>query len=330
MRCFDVKSGLVFLCMICMFGCTSSAQHTFSSKMVWDKAPHNAFTSLITYNDELYLAFREGKAHVDRNGRDNGIIRILKSGDGEAWHSYGEIRMDGYDLRDPQLSLFSEGVLTLSFAAATYMNGRPKSYSTCITKLIDGRFEKPYMVSAPLSHHWLWRIHWYEGKAYGFNYINSFDLLTSNDGKSFSLEKKFSLSGRPTETDFLICGEEVTVVAKREHETALIGKGKLQNGDIRWEETDIQLAAPMLFQVNPELTLLLATVFITPQKREPRLYKVNGTTLQHVGTFPANADCGYMGAAVFKDKLFVSYYSTVSQGKTAIYVSMIPLNVIGG
>ena len=36
------------------------------------------------------------------------------------------------------------------------------------------------------------------------------------------------------------------------------------------------------------------------------------------------------GATVYKGQLFVSYYSTVRQGKTAIYVAKIPLNVIGG
>ena len=307
-----------------------AAQVFYLSEIVWDNAPHNAFTSLMTYNNEMYLAFREGRTHVDRNGGDCGIIRVLKSGDGEVWHSFGEIRMDGYDLRDPQLTLSSEGELLVNFAAATYRGGRPRSYRSCISKLMEGRFEKPYVLSAPLTHHWIWRIHWHDGKAYGFNYINSFDLLSSDNGESFSLERKFTLSGKPTETDFLMNGDHIIAVAKREHETGLIGKGKLQDGDIKWEETDIQFAAPMLFQVNPEMTLMLATVYTTPQKREPRLYKVNGTTLQHVGTFPANADCGYMGATVYKDQLFVSYYSTVRQGKTAIYVAKIPLNVIGG
>ena len=42
---------------------------------IWDKAPHNAFTDLVRWNDGFYCAFREGRGHVSTNGK----IRILES-----------------------------------------------------------------------------------------------------------------------------------------------------------------------------------------------------------------------------------------------------------
>src|SRR5688572_16013636 len=54
-----------------------------SSQMVWDAAPHNAFTDLIRWKDRWYCSFREGEAH----GSYDGKVRILASTDGKIWQS---------------------------------------------------------------------------------------------------------------------------------------------------------------------------------------------------------------------------------------------------
>jgi hypothetical protein len=45
------------------------------SRRIWDKAPHNAFTDLIRFQDRWYCVFREGKGHVSPDGALRVITR---------------------------------------------------------------------------------------------------------------------------------------------------------------------------------------------------------------------------------------------------------------
>jgi len=46
--------------------------------MIWDGAPHCAFTDLARYKAKWYCAFREGKAHAWCSGK----VRVFCSSDG--------------------------------------------------------------------------------------------------------------------------------------------------------------------------------------------------------------------------------------------------------
>ena len=100
---------LLYLLSLLIISCSASCPLDYESKLIWNFAPHNAFTSLIVINDELYLAFREGNYHVDRKGGDDGVIRVLKSTDGKTWRPMQKIEMLGFDLRDPQLIVSPNG-----------------------------------------------------------------------------------------------------------------------------------------------------------------------------------------------------------------------------
>ena len=54
-------------------------------KKIWDRAPHNAFTDLIRFQDRWFCVFREGKNHVSPDG----ALRVLTSPDGVKWESDG-------------------------------------------------------------------------------------------------------------------------------------------------------------------------------------------------------------------------------------------------
>ena len=167
---------ILSICLCIFAALIVDAQQFVDTYMVWDKASHNAFTSLTVYHDNLYLSFREAQSHVDRNGGDNGVIRILKSKDGKRWRSVGRIKMKGYDLRDPQIQTLPDGQLMVSFVAATYKNGRANSYHTYMSTLSHGRISRPVRLQTSLPADWLWRIHWNNNTAYSFNYINIFNF----------------------------------------------------------------------------------------------------------------------------------------------------------
>ena len=83
-------------------------------RMIWGRAPHNAFTDLVRFHDRWYCAFREGHDHMSPDGE----LRVLTSADGERWQSAALLSVAGADLRDPKLSVTPYGNLLLNAGAA--------------------------------------------------------------------------------------------------------------------------------------------------------------------------------------------------------------------
>ncbi|HRX13079.1 MAG TPA: hypothetical protein P5210_15555, partial [Draconibacterium sp.] len=46
-----------------------------SAGRIWDKAPHNAFTDLVRFNNQFFCVFREGEKHVSADG----ALRVITS-----------------------------------------------------------------------------------------------------------------------------------------------------------------------------------------------------------------------------------------------------------
>ena len=87
-------------------------------RRIWDDAPHSAFTDLVSFKGKLFCTFREGDGHV--HGAD-GRARVLVSEDGgRAWQSVAELSLDGFDLRDPKLSVTPDGRLMLTLGGSIY------------------------------------------------------------------------------------------------------------------------------------------------------------------------------------------------------------------
>lgn len=320
----------IYLCFYFFFYCPCiiKAQRILPCYLVWNKAKHCAFTSLIEKDGVLYLAFREGANHVDKNGDNNGIIRVLKSDDGSKWKSISKIKINDSDLRDPQFFISQDGLLNMSFVAAKYKNGHSTSFHTHVSKMEYGRFRKSYRLHTPYKNDWLWKLHCFNGKIYGFNYINSFSLLSSENEVNFDQVKSFSFHGKATESDFISIGDSVIVVVRKDKSNGMIGYGSLADGDVRWHDLGIQVAAPCLLKVDSDTILLFATQLLENRQRALRIFKINGISLKLVGTIPSNADCGYMGAAVLRNQLYISYYSTIDKGNVAVFVATIPLSEI--
>src|SRR5687767_2505173 len=78
-----------------------------SSQMIWNAAPHNAFTDLARWKGRWYCSFREAETH----GSYDGKVRILSSTDAEDWQSVVQFADEGLDLRDPKLCVLPDGKL---------------------------------------------------------------------------------------------------------------------------------------------------------------------------------------------------------------------------
>ena len=55
----------------------AAAARVLEVRKIWDRAPHNAFTDLIRFEERWFCVFREGKAHVSPDG----ALRVITSPD---------------------------------------------------------------------------------------------------------------------------------------------------------------------------------------------------------------------------------------------------------
>ena len=141
----------------------------FESTLIWNAAPHNAFTDLIRWNDKFYCAFRIGTGHVPGVSGEDGRIQVICSTDGKKWTSVANAVEPGIDLRDPKLSITPDGRLMLLMGGSNYdgntlgdrytrvafLDKNGKSFSPIQKLKID-----PKVAS---DGDWLWRVTWHQG-----------------------------------------------------------------------------------------------------------------------------------------------------------------------
>ena len=108
-----------------------------SLEMIWDHAPHNAFTDLIRFQDRWWCVFREAAGH-DAPG---GIVRVLTSKTGAMWESAARVEERDIDLRDPKLSVTPDGRLMLLMGGCVYDDGRRISDPRASRLVLGGRVQ---------------------------------------------------------------------------------------------------------------------------------------------------------------------------------------------
>ena len=207
-------------------------------KKISDRTPHSAFTDLIDFNDQLYCSFRQGDGHVSNDGN----ICVMVSKDGaKTWNTTAIVKKEGWDLRDADFSITPDGRLMLLGGAChrtvSHHTGTFVSFSE------NGKtWTKPKIVVKP--GRWLWRVTWYQGKAYGFSYDagdgSGIDLMVSNDGINFSvLAKNLYQAGAPTEVQIQFDDKgNAIALARRDAGSALLGKSSGDFTKWKWNDLD--------------------------------------------------------------------------------------------
>ena len=121
-----------------------------SVRKIWDRAPHNAFTDLIRFQDRWYCIFREAETH----GGSIGKLRVLTSGDGGKWESAALLVEEGIDLRDPKLSIMPDGRLMMVAGGTVYDGTVYQTRAPRVAFSRDGReWTPPRRVLA--EDHWV-------------------------------------------------------------------------------------------------------------------------------------------------------------------------------
>ena len=327
--------GLVALHMVVASAAEPLQVKLLDVRKIWDRAPHNAFTDLVRWNEQFYCAFREGRGHVSTDGR----IRVLSSRDAETWTSAGLIELAGYDLRDAHLSVTPDNRLMLLGGAAPREKDNQSAPTGSFAAFSSNGTEwtKPQIVSEP--GRWLWCVTWHKGKAYGVSYSAgkgspSLELLTSNDGVAWqSLVPKLYAEGRPGEVTLRFDASDTCYALVRRDKlsdqpyTAILG---ISRGDYtQWQWYDLGpefngFGGPNLIQLP--IGQWLAAGRMHQDGAHTALCSLDMT--EHKMTkllkLPSGGDTSYPGLVWHNDLLYVSYYST-HEGRTSIYIARVKI-----
>ena len=132
------------------------------SSRIFSNGGHNAFTSIASRGEELFIAFRSGTAHLASDGK----IRVLKSSDkGKSWSPYAEITLSGWDLRDPGMIFFADKLHLFCFGRKAGHESEFLSFHCELRS--DGRFSAlETLKNMPV----IWGIAAHGGKLYGTAY----------------------------------------------------------------------------------------------------------------------------------------------------------------
>lgn len=297
-----------------------------SVRKIWDRAPHNAFTDLVRFEDAWFCTFREGAGHVSPDG----ALRVITSADGETWTSAALITSPAGDLRDPKLAITPDGRLQLSGASALHPPA-PHKHQSLVWFSKDGRaWGEPTSIGDPDL--WIWRIQWHAGAAHGIGYATDgrklIRVYRSSDGAKFErIADNIFDRGEPNESSLVFLDDGTAhCILRRDDPGGLgqIGTARPPYTSWTWQSLGARIGGPHMIRLPGGRFVAAARLY--DGKVRTSLASVDPATgrFHEILALPSGGDTSYPGL-VFRDGvLWVSYYSS-HEGKTSIYLARVKL-----
>jgi len=320
-----------------MISSPAQTQEIYSVNKIWDSAPHSAFTDLIKYGGKYYCTFREGTGHIPaKDGTGDGQIRILVSEDGNSWKSVALIAKEGFDLRDPKLSITPDGRLMVLIGGSVYKNGQCMSqapYASFTDKKAQ-TFSDPQPLqidpSIKADTVWLWRVTWDKKIGYGVLYQSKTRedwkayLVKTTDAIHYTVVTQLDVKGKPNESTVeMLKNKKMRIIVRREEandNNGYLGYSEKDFTMWKWDDLGIRLGGPNIITLTNGKTVIGSRSYRENQAHTS-LFGIddNGKAVELL-EFPSGGDTSYPGLLVNKDELWVSYYSS-HEGKTSIYIA---------
>ena len=302
-----------------------------SVERIWDRAAHNAFTSLIEFNGKIYCSFRESSGHVSDI---NGSIRVIESEDGQNWSSVAHIFERGVDLRDPQLTVTADNRIMLNIGGSLYTNGKLEGMEPKVSfSDTNGKnFSDPQKVfideAIKSGKDWLWRATWNNGICYATIYQptkeKSVQLIKSIDGINYTFVTTFEvIGGNETTLRFTSDDKMIAVVRRDRERNGVIGRSEPPYKSWEWNELEARLGGPDLIILENGNMICATREYPADHNEKTIIAKVGlDGKFTKLLILPSGGDCSYPGFVMKDDILNVSYYSSHEE-KTAIYFAKI-------
>ncbi len=309
---------------------------------IWDKAPHNAFTDLLMYKNNFYCTFREGPDHVSG---PKGTARILKSADGENWRSIANFKMEGLDLRDPKLSITPDNKIMVLIDVETYKDGKVDtrkpyvSYADSNGEIFSEPIASYIDESIAVKSDWVWRVTWKKNVGYAIDYQpgGNLFLLKTTDGKRFTNVSKINIDGKPNESTIRFDKNgKMYVLVRREggDKMGVIATADAPYANWEFNKMTERIGGPNFIFLNDSTLCIGSRQYIPNPPGSAKEYKkyitsifitdLKGKINKTIPIEQSFGDTSYPGMVVYKNKLWMSYYSSHEE-KTAIYLAKIPL-----
>lgn len=321
------------------FGAVPVIAEVVEVNRIWDKAPHNAFTDLLRWNDMFYCAFREGRAHACTDGK----IRIIRSKDSNRWEPAVLIARSGYDLRDAHLSVTPDArLMLLGGAAPRKQDNQPAPTGTFVSFSHDGKeWTDPQIVVEP--GRWLWCVTWRRTKAYGISYTagkgpDYLDLLVSADGISYEKHVgRLFEQGRPSEVTLRFDTDGTCYALVRrdrrasEPSSALLGVSRPDYKQWRWKDLGADFngfGGPNLIRTPGGYWIAAGRMHDNGAHTALTYLDVENGTMTKLTKLPSGGDTSYPGLIWHEGILYVSYYSS-HEIKTSIYLAKVKIMPTG-
>ena len=296
------------------------------ARMIWDRAPHNAFTDLVRFDGRWLCTFREGETHISPDG----ALRVIASSDGENWDSLALLRAQDADLRDPKLTVSPDGQLQLS-AAGAWHDKALHTHQSWVWFSQDGRaWSERQRIGDP--DFWLWRITWHEDRAYAIGYSCSADpsirLYCSDDGRQFvPLVSRLFDIGRPSETAIVFSGDTAHCLLRRDGNpsTGLLGSSEPPYTQWRWQDLGVRVGGPHMLALADGRMVAAVRLYDGAIRTSLCTLEPGRGRLTEVLQLPSGGDTSYAGLSLSDGLLSVSYYSS-HEGKPAIYFAKVAID----
>ncbi|MEA3400224.1 MAG: sialidase family protein [Armatimonadota bacterium] len=296
-----------------------------SVQRIWDQGAYNAFTDLRRHRDRWVCVFREGTAHAG----DNGSVRVLVSDDGEAWHSAAYLTEQGIDLRDPKLSVTPDGRLMLLVGGTIYAGDDNPLRRSMVSFSQDAIEWTPWTQVLP-DGHWLWRVTWHRGIAYGVSKLGDGDipkqgfLWRSHNGREYELAHRYKVPAMSETTLRFTAGDTAVALARRTGPgggNAWIGSSAPSYTQWRWVSTDRPVGGPN-FIVLPDGTMWAASRVYGAETTTGLFRMAPDSGIELALTLPSGGDTSYAGMVWHDELLWLTYYSSHEE-KPSIYLAKI-------
>lgn len=298
------------------------------SKNIWANDLHCAFTDLIYFDNQFFCAFREASTHMSFDG----IIKILISSDGQNWELHSSIKLNDIDLRDPKFSITSEGKLMLNVGERKQEEKKAIFSSLNFFLEKNNKWSEAFRCETGINT-WRWSTTWHKNKAYSMAYTGKHKLgaiFNSVDGIKWDLiqDNIFPKAlERGNETSIVFKSNDAYCLLRRDGGThfAMLGFSKPPYDSWEWKDLKQYIGGPKMLQLKDDF--LVSGRFFQNKEVFTAIGILNPRSLEFEKflKLPSLGDCSYPGLVLKDDIVYISYYSSFEDKKTAIYFAKVKL-----